>query len=129
MVSEHAYCQVLKQIKRRDEEFAILSDVGKALTSSLDIEEILDSIMGKVSTLLKPKMWSLLLVDPSSEELFFKIIVSPVADKLKQIRLKIGEGIAGCVAHTGEVLLINDIQDDSRFARHIDGWFPLPPSS
>jgi len=73
MVSEHAYCQVLKQIKRRDEEFAILSDVGKALTSSLDIEEILDSIMGKVSTLLKPKMWSLLLVDPSSEELFLKL--------------------------------------------------------
>lgn len=121
MVSDQAYSQLLQQIKRRDEELAILTGIGKALTSSLNIEEILDNIMGKVSALLKPKMWSLLLVDPASQELYFKIIVSPVADKLKEIRLKIGEGIAGCVAHTGEALLINNVQDDNRFARHIDG--------
>ena len=120
MVSEQSYSQLLQQIKRRDEELAILTGVGKALTSSLNLEEILDSIMGKVSALLKPKMWSLLLVDHASQDLYFKIIVSPVADKLKEIRLKIGEGIAGCVAHTGEALLINDVQDDNRFARHID---------
>ena len=121
MVSEHTYSQLLQQIKRRDEELEILTGIGKTLTSSLNIEEILNSIMGKVSALLKPKMWSLLLIDPLSHELFFKIIVSPVAEKLKQVRLKVGEGIAGCVAQTGDALLINDVQNDNRFARHIDG--------
>ena len=127
MVSEHTYSQLLQQIKRRDEELEILTGIGKTLTSSLNIEEILNSIMGKVSALLKPKMWSLLLIDPLSHELFFKIIVSPVAEKLKQVRLKVGEGIAGCVAQTGEILLINDVQSDNRFHGILMEWFPLPP--
>jgi diguanylate cyclase (GGDEF)-like protein len=82
---------------------------------------MLNSIMGKVSALLRPKMWSLLLVDNTTQNLYFKIVVSPVADKLKEIRLKIGEGVAGWVAESGEPLLINDAQRDDRFARHIDG--------
>lgn len=115
------YNQLLQKNKRSEEELAVFIGIGKTLTSSLDPDEILDSILEKVSNLLRPKMWSLLLLDPSTQELYFKIVISPVADKLKQIRLKLGEGIAGWVAESGEPLLLNDAQGDDRFARHIDG--------
>jgi diguanylate cyclase (GGDEF)-like protein len=105
---------------RWDEELATLVEIGKALTSSLNLKEVLDVIMGKVGALLKPKLWSLLLVDRESDELYFEIVVSPVAEQLKQVRLKIGEGIAGWVALHGEPLLIADAQSDDRFARQID---------
>lgn len=105
---------------RWDEELASLVEIGKTLTSSLNLKEVLDMIMGKVGALLKPKLWSLLLVDPESDELYFEIVVSPVAEQLKQVRLKIGEGIAGWVAEHGEPLLIADAQSDDRFARQID---------
>jgi diguanylate cyclase (GGDEF)-like protein len=97
-----------------------MMEIGKALTSSLDLQEILNIIMGKVSELLRAKSWSLLLVDKSTEELYFVIAVSPVADRLKDMRLKPGEGIAGWVALHNEPLLIADAQNDPRFARHVD---------
>lgn len=105
---------------RWDEELATLVEIGKALTSSLNLKEVLDVIMGKVGSLLKPKLWSLLLVDRESNELYFEIVVSPVAEELKRVRLKMGEGIAGWVALHGEPLLIADAQSDDRFARQID---------
>lgn len=107
-------------LRRRDEELRTLVEIGKALTSSLDPEEVLQVIMEKVSDLLRPRDWSLLLVDEESGELFFKIAVSPAADRLKGIRLRPGEGIAGWVVLNGEPLLIPDVRKDHRFAAQVD---------
>jgi len=84
-----------KLLGRRNAELDLIVEIGKALTSSLDIQELLGAIMEKVAFLLKPKSWSLLMVDPETGELYFEIAVSPVAGRLKEIRLKPGEGIAG----------------------------------
>ena len=107
-------------LERRNEELRALVEIGKALTSSLDLDEILNVIMEKVSTLLKPRVWSLLMIDDVTEELVFEIAVSPVAERLKGVRLKRGQGIAGWVALNGEPLLIPDVHADKRFARHVD---------
>lgn len=111
---------LLLHVRRRDEELAIMMDIAKALTSSLDLKEVLQVIMGKVGGLLRPNLWSLLLVDQESNELYFEIVVSPVAEQLKEVRLKMGEGVAGWVAVHGEPLLLADAQHDERFARHVD---------
>ena len=115
------HSELLKLLQRKSLEASVMMDIGKTLTSTLDLEEILAGIMHKVSDLLRPKMWSLLLLDEPTKELYFKIVVSPVAERLQHIRLKIGEGIAGWVAANGKPLLINDAQHDERLARHIDG--------
>ena len=107
-------------LRRRDDELRTLVEIGKALTSSLDLEEVLQVIMEKVSALLRPRDWSLLLVDDRSGELYFKIAVSPAAERLRKIRLRPGEGIAGWVVQHGEPLLIPDVHADSRFATHVD---------
>jgi diguanylate cyclase (GGDEF)-like protein len=107
-------------MQQRSNELAIMMDIGKAITSSLNLEEVLQVIMGKVGTLLEPKLWSLLLLDEESQELYFEIVVSPVADQLKQIRLKVGEGVAGWVAAHGEPLLVAEAQSDPRFSPQID---------
>jgi diguanylate cyclase (GGDEF)-like protein len=113
--------QVISQIlDRTRRELDVLADIGKALTSSLDIQEVLQVIMTKVGELIKPKAWSLLLVDEDSGDLRFEIAVSPVSDSLKTIRLKMGEGIAGWVAKEGRPLLIEDVRNDPRFAPRVD---------
>jgi diguanylate cyclase (GGDEF)-like protein len=107
-------------VERRNEELETLVEIGKALTSTLDLREILSIIMEKVSLLLRPETWSLLLVDEATDDLTFEIAVSPAADRLKGIRLRKGEGIAGWVALHGEPLLIPDVQADERFAPKVD---------
>jgi len=54
---------LLRELQRTVDELAVLNEIGKALTSSLDIGEVMHVILAKVSELLKPSNWSLLLKD------------------------------------------------------------------
>jgi diguanylate cyclase (GGDEF)-like protein len=94
--------------------------VGKALASTLDLQKILQTVMEKISDFLQPDTWSLLMLDEASQELYFEIAIGAGAHKLKDVRLKLGEGIAGWVAQHGEPLLIEDVKRDPRFSRRFD---------
>ncbi len=121
--------QVVELLARRNAELASLLEIGKTLISSLELHEVLQAIMSQVKLLLQPKTWSLLLLDDETKELCFEIAVSPVAQELKGIRLKQGEGIAGWVAENGQPLLIADVSKDPRFASHVAKRVDYPVSS
>jgi diguanylate cyclase (GGDEF)-like protein len=101
-------------------ELAILHDVAKALTSSLNLDSLLQTIMEKVATYFRPDTWSLLMTDDEHHELYFAIAVGDASDSLKSVRLRIGEGIAGWVAEHGVPLIVPDVSKDERFASRID---------
>ena len=105
---------------RHLQELAIFHDVAKALTSSLNLDSILQTIMAKVAEYFRPDTWSLLMVDETADELYFAIAVGDAADALKSVRLHVGEGIAGWVAKNGEALVVPDVYNDVRFAKRID---------
>src|SRR6476659_5977817 len=105
---------------RKDQELNIFHDVAKALTSSLDLDSILQTIMEKMAEYFQPDTWSLLMVDEDKNELYFAIAVGTAAEALKNVRLKVGEGIAGWVAKNGERLIVPDVMTDPRFAKRID---------
>jgi len=108
------------QLTRQSQELNIFHDVAKALTSSLDLDSILQTIMEKMAEYFRPDTWSLLMVDEQKEELYFAIAVGAAAEALKDIRLKMGEGIAGWVAKHGEQVILSDVDSDPRFAKRID---------
>jgi diguanylate cyclase (GGDEF)-like protein len=106
--------------RRHIDEVGIFHDVAKALTSSLELDAILQTIMDNIAKFFKPDTWSLLMVDEQKEELYFAIAVGPASETLKTLRLKLGEGIAGWVAKHGESLIVPDVYTDPRFAKRID---------
>jgi diguanylate cyclase (GGDEF)-like protein len=106
--------------RRQSQELNIFHDVAKALTSSLDLDSILQTIMEKMAEYFRPDTWSLLMVDQEHNELYFAIAVGDAAEALKDVRLKVGEGIAGWVAKNGEQLIVPDVYTDARFAKRID---------
>src|SRR5246127_2040075 len=105
---------------RQTQELHIFHDVAKALTSSLDLDSILQTILEKMAEYFQPDTWSLLMVDEQKNELYFAIAVGSAAEALKNVRLKVGEGIAGHVAKHGERLIVPDVMKDPRFAKRID---------
>lgn len=112
--------ELLKELKRNIDELRVFNEIGKALTSTLDIHEVLGLIMEQVGDLLRPANWSLLLVSDDRRELVFEIAVGPGGAALKGLRVRIDEGIAGYVAREGRVLLVPDVGSDPRFSARFD---------
>ena len=108
------------QLTRLSQELTIFHDVAKALTSSLDLDSILQTIMEKMAEYFRPDTWSLLMVDEAHEELYFAIAVGDKAEALKNARLKVGEGIAGWVAKHGEARIVPDVRRDPYFTSRAD---------
>jgi len=105
---------------RKVQELGIFHDVAKALTSSLDLDSILQTIMEKMAEYFRPETWSLLMVDEQKGELYFAIAVGAAADVLANARVKMGEGIAGWVAKNGQTLVVPDVASDPRFSPRLD---------
>src|SRR3982075_1278562 len=108
------------QLTRQSQELTIFHDVAKALTSSLDLDSILQTIMKKMAEFFRPDTWSLLMVDEQRNELYFAIAIGEASESVKNLRLKMGEGIAGWVAQHGQTLIVPDVSKDPRFAKRID---------
>ena len=119
-LSEKLDTTAFDEHKQRRLQLAAFNEIGKALASSLDLKEILSIVMVKISDLLHPKNWSLLLVDEEKEELRFEIAVGEGSEKLKDLRLKLGEGICGWVAKEKKPVLVPDVSKDSRFSKKAD---------
>ncbi len=107
-------------MNRQSLELNIFHDVAKTLTSSLELDSILQTIMEKMAEYFRPDTWSLLMVDQEKQELYFALEGGVASDSMKNVRLKVGEGIAGHVAKHGERLIVPDVYTDLRFAKRID---------
>jgi diguanylate cyclase (GGDEF)-like protein len=97
--------------RRAEQELSVFIELGKTLTSTLDIREVLKVVMSKVSELVAPRSWSLLLVDEATGQLHNEITVGRPGGGAKRRRVRLGEGIEGWVAREGKPLLVNGRTD------------------
>lgn len=104
--------QIRKRLERKEIEMQSIQHIGKALSSELRIEQLLQLIMDEVTRLMNAERSTFYIVDEERGELW-----SQIAQKAEilEIRLKIGMGIAGHVAKTGEIINIPDAYNDDRF--------------
>lgn len=111
---------LLGALKRTVEQLAAFNELAKALTSTLEVREVLQLVMSKTSEMLRPTNWSLMLLDEQSGQLYFEIAVGVGSDALKGMRISPGEGIAGHVFKTGLPIRVDDVSRDPRFSRRFD---------
>jgi putative nucleotidyltransferase with HDIG domain len=95
-------------------------EISAILNSSLDTTSVREKAITAISKLLECEVSSLLLVDELTGELYFEVALGEKADRVKEIRLKPGEGIAGWVAANNQAVLINDVKNDPRHAQRFD---------
>lgn len=107
------------------EKLHTLMEFSALINSSLDTSLVRQRAIEASTRLLDADAGSLLLVDQDRSELYFEVATGEKGDKLKEMRLKIGEGIAGWVAQTGEPVIVDDVHEDPRFcsvADHISDY-------
>ncbi|MFA7287565.1 MAG: ATP-binding protein [Melioribacteraceae bacterium] len=85
---------------------------SELVNSQVKIDDVLRSIVDVGIDLTNCDRGTLYIVDKAKNEIWSKIAIG---SETKEIRLKIGEGLAGHVALTGQTLNIKDVQSDKRF--------------
>ena len=102
---------------RQMENLRVFHDVARALTSTLELEPLLHTIMTKMAEFFGPERWSLMMVDEETNELYYALSAGMNSEKLETLRVKMGEGVAGWVAETGNPLVVPDVRLDKHWSR------------
>ena len=105
---------------KRLEQLNALTELSALINSTLDTGEIRERAIVAAIRLLNAEAGSLILIDQDSGDMFFEVAIGDKGEKVKEIRLKKGEGIAGWVAEKGEAIIIHDVQSDQRFFKTAD---------
>ncbi len=109
------YLELMKAFHEEILKVIRIYSSSEHFTSERCLQEIVNFIQKKFDAY----MVALLLVDELSNELVLYVcageeVVNPL---VKSYRLKIGEGICGNTARTGEACIVNDVSRDTRFIR------------
>ena len=93
-------------------ELKIFHDVAKALTSTLDLDTILQTIMEKMAAYFEPASWSLVLIDESSQEPYYAASIGKGAEGLATLRLSDGSSLTDWVIAHDDTLVITNVNAD-----------------
>lgn len=111
--------QLYLDARQRLQELTVLYDIGKALTSTLDLPELLRVLAKSSAEVLGAKACILRLLDEETGDLKIRAYYGLELDMPEFFNKKPGEGLAGRVAATGEPLLINNAADLAEFAEDL----------
>ena len=111
--------RLLDESETRARQLAGLNEVTRGLTSTLEIDPLLQNILNSAVEILNCEAGSLLLVDFETGELVFEVVVGPVAEQFLGDRLEPGVGIAGKAAEEMRPMIVNNVEQSS-------DWFSEP---
>jgi two-component system, response regulator PdtaR len=92
-----------------------LSEISKAISSDLYLEDILRLIVVVTAEVMKSKICSLWLVDERDQSLKIRATQSMSEEYLKERILKLGEGVVGYVAQENKPMMILNVLKEPRF--------------
>ncbi len=108
------------EMEQRAQQLATLNEVGRTITSTLELRLALNLVMEKAVEILGAEAGSLLLMDPETGDLIFEVTLGPTAGEIQGMRLPVGTGIVGKVAQTAEPVIVNEAQSDQRWFGGLD---------
>lgn len=90
------------------------------INSSLNLEQVLDNAMKWAEEFMEAEASSVYELDEKNNEVFIRIARGDRKEKIKGIRLGLGEGVAGWVVKNAKPLAIQDVRKDERFSDKFD---------
>lgn len=100
-----------------NDQLKMLIEASKIVNSNVTIDEVLTSIVNAATSLTNADRGTLYIFDREKGELWSRVIRG---ENIEEIRLKVGQGIAGWVAETGDTVNLADVSTDERFDSRTD---------
>ncbi len=113
--------RLFRETEMRARQLTALNEISTQLATVFqDTERLLELITESAALILDAEAGSLLMMDPETQELEFKVATGPGAEEIVGTRLSPGTGVAGTVAARGEPIIVNDTTRDPRWFSGID---------
>lgn len=103
------------EIKSYEEQIKALSEISRAITSELYLDDILRLIVTVTAEVMGSNVCSLWVLDDKDNQLKLKATQSLSKEYLKERSLKIGEGVVGEVAKEKKPIAILDVLKEPRY--------------
>jgi sigma-B regulation protein RsbU (phosphoserine phosphatase) len=106
------------------EKLRLLLEITKKISRSLNLEEVLAQVMDTLGSLLPYDAAGIYVIrrdphasDGGTSSLLFhaEAVRGYDIEEMMELRLKLGEGLIGWVAQTGEAVVVPDVRKDSRY--------------
>jgi len=109
--------QDLQAAQEKITQLSSLIAASQTINSTLELDEILPRILQTATENTRADRGTIFIVDAASGELWSKVLQG---EEELEIRLPMGQGLAGFVAQTGEVIILDDAYADPRFNQSVD---------
>jgi signal transduction histidine kinase/DNA-binding response OmpR family regulator len=106
-----------QELSDRLQEINALYEAGKVIGSTMDLKELLATIIRLATEVLHAKIGSIMLLDEDKRFLGIEAAIGLDEEVIRTTKLPIGSSIAGYVAQTGEPLFVTNVEKDPRFKR------------
>ncbi|MBI3243545.1 MAG: GAF domain-containing protein [Chloroflexi bacterium] len=112
--------RLYQQTDQRAKQLATLNQVAQTITSTLELEPLLQRVLESAVDILGCEAGSLFLIDEETTDSIFKVAVGPAATDLIGLRVPAGRGIVGSTAESGQPVIVNDTASDPRWYQKAD---------
>ncbi|UCH42759.1 MAG: GAF domain-containing protein [Dehalococcoidales bacterium] len=106
-----------REVLKRHHQLLALSYISSALSGLQDLDSILKIALDNVLEIINGPIGGILLLDEEAKSLYYRVQQGLSARYTEEMRISVGEGIAGWVAETGKPMLVEDLSKDLRAAR------------
>lgn len=99
---------------RRAEEWKALFELGREVTASPDLEEVLASVVARARSLLSTDVAVLMLLSPEGDEVRMAASAGLHSRAMRSLRLPREHGVPGLVLDAGRPVIVADCRQDRR---------------
>lgn len=118
----------LETAESRASQLQVLGEIGREMTSSLNLEAALENAMVHTQRLLQVEACVLFLLDELGEKLILKASGGRHL-RIRDVAIRLEEGIAGWVTRNRRPLIVNDVRSNPLYQSAIDGQTGLLTTS
>ncbi|MFQ6100376.1 MAG: ATP-binding protein [Anaerolineae bacterium] len=112
--------RTMTDLRIANRNLALLNQASRALSSTLDLDQVLINVLDEVRHLLNVVACSVWLIDPETDELVCRQATGPQSESVRGWRLTLDEGVVGWVARTRESQIVPDTRTDEHYFEGVD---------
>lgn len=108
------------RFRKRSELLDFLLEASEVTAETLDLDEALERVGEIIRRVVPAELFAILLYDEASKKLQIRYAIGHREGVVRNLEIKLGEGLTGYAAQTRQAVLVNDVRNDPRYIPVLD---------